>query len=113
MALMGEVFEDVLKILGLSDREDPSTTLIAHKIIELVQSVEHDPARIQQLTLEALKEPGVFEAPNHPLSDETQTGNYLIKSPNPSVPRKRSPIKPRSPLTTQIAKQETKEGIHT
>jgi hypothetical protein len=34
--MMGDVFEDVLKTLGLVDREDPVTQLIAHKIIELV-----------------------------------------------------------------------------
>jgi hypothetical protein len=52
---MGNVFEDVLKTLGLVDREDPVTTMVAHKIIELVQSGEHDPVRLKQLTLEAVR----------------------------------------------------------
>jgi hypothetical protein len=55
VAIMGEVFEGVLKTLGLVDREDPVTTLIAHRIIELVQSGECDPDRLKQLTLEAVK----------------------------------------------------------
>jgi hypothetical protein len=55
VAMMGEVFEDVLKTLGLVDREDPVTQLIAHRIIELVQSGERDPVRLKQLTLEAVK----------------------------------------------------------
>jgi hypothetical protein len=54
VAMMGDVFEDVLKTLGLVDREDPATQLVAHKVIELVQSGERDPARVKKLTLEAL-----------------------------------------------------------
>jgi hypothetical protein len=38
VAMMGEVFEDILKELGLVDRDDPVTTLAAHRIVELVQS---------------------------------------------------------------------------
>jgi hypothetical protein len=57
VALMGNVFDDVLKTLGLGDREDPVTTLIAHRIIELVQSGEHDPVRLKQLTIETVKGP--------------------------------------------------------
>jgi hypothetical protein len=55
---MGEVFEDVLKTLGLVDRDDPMTTLVAHKIIELVQSGERDPVRLKQLTLAAVRGSG-------------------------------------------------------
>jgi hypothetical protein len=56
--MMGEVFEDVLKTLGLVDREDPVTTLIAHRLIELVQSGERDPVRLKQMTLEAVRGEG-------------------------------------------------------
>jgi hypothetical protein len=45
----------VLKTLGLVDREDPITQLIAHRIVELVQSGEDDPVRLKQLTLEVVK----------------------------------------------------------
>jgi hypothetical protein len=55
VAMMSDVFEDVLKTLGLVDREDPVTQLVAHKIVELVQSGELDPVRLKQLTLEAVK----------------------------------------------------------
>ena len=55
VALMGDVFEDVLKTLGLTRRDDPVTALVAHKIIELVQSGERDPVRLKQLTLAAVR----------------------------------------------------------
>jgi hypothetical protein len=55
VAMMGDVFEDVLKTLGLVDREDALAKLVAYRIIELVQSGERDPARLKQLTLEAVK----------------------------------------------------------
>jgi hypothetical protein len=38
VAVMGDVFEDVLQTLGLVDREDPLTKLIARKVIELAQT---------------------------------------------------------------------------
>jgi hypothetical protein len=55
VTLMGDVFEDVLKTLGLVDRGDQLGTLIAHRIIELVLSGERDPMRLKRLTLEAVK----------------------------------------------------------
>jgi hypothetical protein len=56
--MMGGVFEDVLKTLGLVDRKDPVTELIAHRVIELVQSGERDPVRLKQLALEAIRGKG-------------------------------------------------------
>jgi hypothetical protein len=53
VALMAGVFEDVLQTLGLVDREDPLTKMIARKVIELAQSGERDHARMKQLTLQA------------------------------------------------------------
>jgi len=38
--MMGDVFEDVLKTLGPVDRKDRGTEVIAHRVIELVQSGE-------------------------------------------------------------------------
>ena len=55
VALMGNVFEDVLHTLGLIDREDPITRLVAMKVIELAQTGERDPVRLKQLTLEAFQ----------------------------------------------------------
>jgi hypothetical protein len=54
VALMSNVFEDLLQTLGLADqREDPVATLVARKVIELTQSGVRDPIRLRQLTLEA------------------------------------------------------------
>jgi hypothetical protein len=58
VAMMGEVFEDVAKTLGLIHRKDPVTELIAHRVVELVQSGEGDPVRLKQLTLESIHGPG-------------------------------------------------------
>jgi hypothetical protein len=53
VAMMGDVFEDVLNTFGLVDRDDPLTTMIARKVIELAQASEHDAVRLKQLRLEA------------------------------------------------------------
>jgi hypothetical protein len=50
---LGEVFEDVLKALSLSNRADPVTELVAKKLIELAQSGEHNPVRLKALTVQA------------------------------------------------------------
>jgi len=55
IAIMGDVFEDVLRTLGLVDREDPLTIMIARKVIELAQHGERDPDRLKRLTLEAFE----------------------------------------------------------
>jgi hypothetical protein len=56
---MGNVFEDVLKTLGLNYRDDPVATQVAHRVIELVRNGERDPVRIKQLTIETVKGPGL------------------------------------------------------
>ena len=48
-----EVFEDVLKTLGLADRQDILTTMIARKLIELAKAGVQDPVRLKQMTLRA------------------------------------------------------------
>jgi len=53
--LLCEVFEDVLNTLGLVDRLDPLTELVAEKIIELAHSGQRDRKRLKQLTLEAFQ----------------------------------------------------------
>src|SRR5206468_2712463 len=55
VALMGHVFEDVLRTLGLVDREDPITRLVARRVIELAQAGERDPVRLKRLTLESFE----------------------------------------------------------
>jgi hypothetical protein len=57
VAMMGHVFEDVLHTLGLVDREDPLTKMIASKIIELAQTGERNHAQLKELTLEAFEGP--------------------------------------------------------
>ena len=55
VALMGKVFDDILHTLGLVDREDPITKMIAKKVIELAQAGERDPGRLKRLTLAAFE----------------------------------------------------------
>jgi hypothetical protein len=51
------VFDDVLETLGLLDRTDPVTTLVAQKVIEVAKSGVRDPIRLKRLTLEAFQQP--------------------------------------------------------
>jgi hypothetical protein len=44
---MTTAYEDVLRILGLSNRTDPLTEIVAKKIIEIAQTGERDPLRIR------------------------------------------------------------------
>ena len=53
VAMMGDVFEEVLKTLCLVDRQDPLVDMIARKIIELAQTGVLDRVRLMQMTLEA------------------------------------------------------------
>ena len=43
---MTTAYEDALRVLGLTDRSDPLTEILAKKIIEIAQTGERDPARI-------------------------------------------------------------------
>jgi len=54
-ALLGRVFEEVLKELRLVNRQDPVTELIAEKLIELASAGEHDPVRLKHLTIAAAR----------------------------------------------------------
>jgi len=44
--ILANVFERVLQKMGLSDREDHATTLVAKKVVELAQQGERDPRRL-------------------------------------------------------------------
>ena len=55
VTILGDVFEDVLRALGLVDRHDPLTEMVAKKVIELAQTGERDPVRLKHLTLEAFE----------------------------------------------------------
>lgn len=43
---MTTAYEDALRVLGLTDRADPMTEILAKKIVEIAQTGERDPARI-------------------------------------------------------------------
>jgi hypothetical protein len=45
----------VLKALGLVDRRDPATELIAKRLVELAQAGERDPQCLKDLTIKSVK----------------------------------------------------------
>jgi hypothetical protein len=53
VGMLGTVFEEVLKVLGLVDRQDPMTTAVAQKVIELATAGIRDPERLKRLTVQA------------------------------------------------------------
>jgi hypothetical protein len=53
VALLGNVFEDVLQTLGLVDREDPLTVMVAKGLVEYAKTGIRDPARLKALTVQA------------------------------------------------------------
>jgi hypothetical protein len=48
-------FEGVLRELGLVDQSDPAARLVAGQVITFAKAGEHDPVRLRDLTLEALR----------------------------------------------------------
>jgi hypothetical protein len=54
IAALGAAFEDTLRDLKLSDRDDPLTTRVAKKIIEIAQTGERDPQRIRERVLQSM-----------------------------------------------------------
>ena len=53
VAMLGKVFEDVLRTKGLVDRKDPMTEMVAKKLIELATPGMRDPVRLKALTIQA------------------------------------------------------------
>ena len=51
---MTTAYEDALCVLGVADRQDPVTEIIAKKIIEIAQKGERDPVRLCQRALAEL-----------------------------------------------------------
>jgi hypothetical protein len=49
-----EAYEKTLRIIGLVDRDDPITEMIAKKIIEIAQTGVQDPAQISELTIKEI-----------------------------------------------------------
>jgi len=55
---MSIAFQDVCRTLGLTDKADAATEVVARKIFEVAQRGERDPARIASAALESLKQVG-------------------------------------------------------
>jgi len=53
VTMLGKVFEDVLQSLGLVDREDPLTVMVAKSLIEHAKTGIRDPERLKALTIQA------------------------------------------------------------
>jgi hypothetical protein len=53
VAMLGKVFEDLLQTLGLVDRKDPMTEMVAKKLIDLANTGIRDPDRLKALTVQA------------------------------------------------------------
>lgn len=55
---MTVAYEHALKVLQLTDRNDPITEVVARKIIEIAEVGERDPDRLCERALAALKSIG-------------------------------------------------------
>jgi hypothetical protein len=53
VAMLGNVFEEVLQTLGLVDRDDPLTIMVAKGLVEYAKAGIRDPARLKALTIQA------------------------------------------------------------
>ena len=55
ITILSAAFEDALRTLGLTDRADPATELVAQQIVSIAQQGERDPVRLSELALKALE----------------------------------------------------------
>lgn len=55
LASMGIAFAAACEALGLADKADKATELVASRIIALARCGEHDPARLKAAVLEAFQ----------------------------------------------------------
>jgi len=53
VALLGKAFDEVLQTLGLVDREDPLTAMVAKSLVEYAKAGVLDPDRLKALTVQA------------------------------------------------------------
>ncbi len=53
---MSAALDDVLAALGLKDKNDDLTIVVARKIIELAKAGERDPERLKAATLKSLRQ---------------------------------------------------------
>jgi hypothetical protein len=54
IAAITTAYEDVLRSLGLADRTDSLTEIVAKRVVQLAQCGERNPARLRDLALESL-----------------------------------------------------------
>jgi hypothetical protein len=55
VSLLANVYEDVVKTLGLGDEKDALKQLVSRKLIALAQAGERDPECLRELTIEAVQ----------------------------------------------------------
>jgi hypothetical protein len=53
LTVLSNVFEDALGTLGLVDRKDPMTEMVAKKLVKLAGAGMRDPDRLKVLTIQA------------------------------------------------------------
>jgi hypothetical protein len=58
IAVMVTAFEEALRELRLTDREDPATLMVAHRIIEAAKQGERDRARLRDAGMKRPSECG-------------------------------------------------------
>jgi hypothetical protein len=54
-AILVDAFEGALKDLGLANRNDPAAQVVANHLVTFAKAGERDPARLRELTLEAVR----------------------------------------------------------
>jgi hypothetical protein len=55
VAMIAGAYEDACRSLGLRERTDPLTEIVARTVIDIAQAGERNPIRLRERTLEALK----------------------------------------------------------
>jgi hypothetical protein len=53
-ALLVTAFQNTLSALGLVNREDPATLLVAKRMVQLAKDGERDPARLRDEVIKSL-----------------------------------------------------------
>jgi hypothetical protein len=53
VTVLGNVFEDVLRTLGLADRTDPLAEMVAKKVVEFATAGIREPDRLKAVTIQA------------------------------------------------------------
>jgi len=54
VAMLGNIFEDVLRTLSLVDRQDPLTVMAAKCLVEYAKTGIRDPERLKTITIQAV-----------------------------------------------------------